>query len=189
MSRINDLQEQANRLQADIDIITNAFGAEYVPDELTNALKSVMTSIDFETARIDAVKKCEQNGRAILAGASLAEDGGQFRHKNHDALKTSVANYGMIRWSCVSQNDGQICEIRVIVQVSHAADAKCIIKKMFTIDWQTKSVKLENGKLDVIGWIQKELSAPVIDFRRAEFCATYDAIKKSINAAGIRQLV
>ena len=188
-NRITELKDQAARLQENVDVIARAFGEAYVPSELTNALRAVEMSINTEQAREEAVEKCLEFGRTILSGAFLVEDDrGRFRHENSDALKTEVPNRGIIRWTRISQNDGAICEIRVTVLQHDGDDTKSITRTVFAINREEKSFNTttRDGYLDAVDFIRKCLPVQVIDFRIAELAATFDAIKRSMNAAGIQ---
>lgn len=188
-NRINELKDQAARLQTNIDVITRAFGEVYVPSELTSALRAVEMSINTAQAREEAVEKCLEFGRTILSGAFLVEDeDGKFRHENSDALKTELPNRGIIRWTRHSQNDGVICEIRVTVCCNNGDDTKSITRTVFIIDHEEKSFKTttRDGYLDAVNFIRKCLPDEVTNFRIAELSATFDAIKRSLNASGIQ---
>lgn len=188
MGNIYELEERADAIRQQIGTITTAFGAEYVPEELKNELTMVEASIENARDREAAVAKCEENGRVILGGAFLVDDDGdgKFRHENSDKLCTNHYDMGFIRWSCQSESDGQILAIFVTVRTNRLDDCKSLYRKLFRIDWKAKSFCVDADKMLDIKRFIYALPDGVKEFRMAEFCCTVDAIKRSLNSAGIQ---
>ena len=187
---IQQLEARAEAIRAQIDTITKAFGAEYVPADVKNELTMVEASIENARDREAAVAKSEENGRAILGGAFLIEDDGDgktFRHENSGALCTARYDKGIIRWTYSSENDGQTLALFVTVKTNRLDDCRMITRKIFRIDWKAKSFRVDSDKLiDVERFIYAALTDGIKEFRMAEFRCTVDAIKKSIAAVGIQ---
>lgn len=187
MGNTYELEARADGIRQQIGTITTAFGAEYVPDELKNELTMVEASIENARDRDAAIAKSEENGRAILGGAFLVNDGdGKFRHENSDALHTNCYDSGIIRWTCQSENDGLTLAIFVTVRTNRLDDCKSLYRKLFRIDWKAKTYRIDADKLIDLKRFIYALPNGVKEFRMAEFCCTVDAIKKSIAAVGIQ---